>query len=280
MLNDKITKSLICPDCGSDMALANNDKSLICSGARRHCYDIASSGYVNLSHTSLSGDSREAVRSRKLFLESGHYDRFSKFLSDKIASFKEDAFIADMGCGEGYYSVNILKALPKTSLVGFDLSKFAVEYASKQARRENVSDRSLFAASSIFTPPLRDASCDVVLNLFAPCCEKEFCRIMTDDALFIIVGAGRDHLIELKSILYDVPRENDERKDLPESMTLVDHTSLRYEFTPSLEERRMLFAMTPYFYRTSEGDKAKLEKADIVPFTAEFDIHIYKKTSV
>lgn len=278
MLNDKITKSLICPDCGADMALSNNDKSLVCTGLRKHCYDIASSGYVNLSHTSLSGDSKEAVKSRKLFLESGHYDEFAKFLSVKIAAFKEDAFIADMGCGEGYYSVNILKDLPMATLVGLDLSKFAVEYASKLSRRENVAERSLFIASSIFTPPIKDGSCDIVLNLFAPCCENEFSRIMTDDALLIVVGAGRDHLIELKSILYDTPRENDERKDLPEGMKLIDRVTVRYKFTPSLEERRQLFAMTPYFYRTSESDKAKLDSAEIIPFTAEFDIHIYKKS--
>jgi len=279
MLNAEIQSNLICPDCKTDMRLSDNGRSLICTGAKRHCYDFASSGYINLTHTSMSGDSKEAVRSRKLFLESGHYKNFSDFLCKTVGDFKKDAFIADMGCGEGYYSVNMLSALPSSVLVGFDLSKFAVEAASKLARRCGVSDRCLFSASSIFTPPLKDGCCDVILNLFAPCCEEKFTQLLKDDGMLIVVGAGKDHLIELKSILYDTPRENDERKDLPENMLLAQNTVLEYKFTPTKEERRALFAMTPYFYRTSESDKAKLDTAADVPITAQFDIHIYKKTT-
>ena len=95
----------------------------------------------------------------------------------------------------------------------------------------------------------------------------------------IVVGAGGDHLIELKSILYETPRRNDERKDLPVNMTLLGRTDLRYKFIPSSEERAALFEMTPYFYRTSESDKLKLSNARIIPITAEFNIFIYKKTS-
>lgn len=279
MLNDKIIKNIICPDCGESTFLSDNFKSLLCHGKKRHCFDFAASGYVNLSHTSLSGDSKEAVRARKAFLESGHYKKFSDTLNSIVSERYDSPFIADMGCGEGYYSVNMLKALPSSFLVGFDLSKFAVEAASKLARREALSDRALFSTSSIFTPPLRDNSCDVVLNLFAPCCEKEFCRVLKDDGILIVVGAGGDHLIELKSILYETPRRNDERKDLPVNMTLLGRTDLRYKFIPSSEERAALFEMTPYFYRTSESDKLKLSNARIIPITAEFNIFIYKKTS-
>jgi len=279
MLNAEILNNLICPDCSLPLSLSDNRKSLLCGGKKRHCFDFASSGYINLSHTSLSGDSKEAVRSRKSFLEAGHYKKFSDLLNDTVKGFENNSFIADMGCGEGYYSVNMLRALPHSSLIGLDLSKFAVESASKYARRSGCDDRSLFCTSSIFTPPLRDASCDVVLNLFAPCCEKEFSRIMKNGAHLIVVGAGKDHLIELKSVLYDTPRENDERKDLPTSLSLIDTIDFKYSFLPSKEERRALFEMTPYFYRTSESDKQRLDSAEDISITAEFNIHIYQKTT-
>lgn len=262
------------------MCLSENGKSLYCVGAKRHCFDLASSGYVNLSHSSLSGDSKSAVNSRKHFLSSGAYLQFSDYISNKVASHKENAFIADMGCGDGYYSINTLNALPSSLLVGFDLSKYAVEAASKLSRKNSCDDRSLFSVASIFSSPLADNSCDVVLNLFAPCCEKEFSRIMKDDALLIVAGAGKDHLIELKSVLYDTPRENDKRKDLPESLTLIEHSNVKYQFLPTKEERQSLFEMTPYFYRTSELDKERLDHAPAIDITAEFDIYIYKKTTL
>lgn len=279
MLNNKIITSLLCPNCKGDVHVSDNMKSLLCNGKKQHCFDFASSGYINLSGASLSGDSKEAVRARKTFLDAGHYKAFSDSLNEIVKNEFNDPFIADMGCGEGYYSVNMLKSIPASSLVGFDLSKYAVESAAKLSRREGVSDRALFSASSIFSPPLKDDSCDVILNLFAPCCEAEFCRLLKNDGILIVVGAGKDHLIELKSILYDIPRRNDERKDLPAAMTLIDKRDLSYKFIPSKEERNSLFEMTPYFYRTSDSDKQKLESAPIIPITAEFNIFIYRKTT-
>ncbi len=275
MLNADIIRSLKCPDCQSDLIADNAKKSLLCDGKKRHCFDFASSGYINLSHTSNSGDSKEAVRSRKLFLDAGHYKCFSYEICDMVASYKKDALVADMGCGEGYYSVNLLSSLPDAKLIGLDLSKHAVESAAKFAKRSGCADRSLFAVSSVFDSPIKSNSCDVVINLFAPCSEKEYMRVLKKDGVLIVVGAGPDHLIELKSAIYDIPRRNDERKDLPCDAPLLEKRTLRYSFIPTNDERRALFEMTPYFYRTSLSDKERLERSEPFPITAEFDINVF-----
>ena len=69
-MTEEILAALACPVCGGGFALSENKKSLVCE--KRHCYDIAASGYVNFcgSH---GGDSKELVRARREFLSLGYY---------------------------------------------------------------------------------------------------------------------------------------------------------------------------------------------------------------
>ena len=43
------------------------------------------------------------------------------------------------------------------------------------------------------------------------------------------------------------------------------------------EDRMNLFAMTPYFYRTSRADFEKLEKANGLITEVEFNVEVYRK---
>ena len=66
-------RELICPVCKSRLEFIRDGASLACTGARRHCFDISSDGYVNLDlNHSNSGDSKEAVRARRAFLREGY----------------------------------------------------------------------------------------------------------------------------------------------------------------------------------------------------------------
>ena len=71
---------LCCPVCGADMEAA--EKILYCTGERKHCYDIASSGYINLlppgkASNAKTGDDRRMLRARSAFLDTGAYEKFS-----------------------------------------------------------------------------------------------------------------------------------------------------------------------------------------------------------
>lgn len=274
MLKDNFTK-LKCPDCGADISLSGS--SFVCNGVRRHCFDVSSDGYVNFIHTSGNGDSKEAVAARKAFLDTEYYAP----LRDEIKRILEQysvtkGLIADMGCGDGYYSAELAKE-PELFVFGCDLSKFAIKAAAKRAKSLNLKSNTLYTVASVFESPLKDGACAAVINLFAPCSEIEYSRILDDNGLLIIVGAGVNHLLELKSLIYDTPRLNDERKDLPKSMTLCEARMLSYKFSPSVSERAELFKMTPYYYKTSISDKQKLDAAPITEISAEFNIYIYKK---
>ena len=64
-MTDIVKNYIKCPVCGSDMRVTDDRKSIKCKGTRTHCFDIASSGYVNFSG-SAGGDSKEAVKATSI----------------------------------------------------------------------------------------------------------------------------------------------------------------------------------------------------------------------
>ena len=87
----ELLETVKCPVCGASVEI--NNGSLLCKGARRHCFDFASSGYVNLSPSgkSESGDSKSAVGARRRFLSLGYYFPAARALAD--------AFLIQFGAG-------------------------------------------------------------------------------------------------------------------------------------------------------------------------------------
>ena len=254
-----------------------NGKSLYCNGAKKHCFDVAAKGYVNLSlgHSG-GGDSKEAIRSRSAFLEKGYYRPFADKLCEILSRHIKEGIVIDAGCGEGYYT-NLAAQKCGLTMLGFDLSKFGAEHGASVAKREGIPGSS-FAVASIYEMPVIDGCADGVINLFAPCAEEEFKRVLKDDGILIVVGAGEDHLFGLKKAVYDEPYKNDLRNDLPTTMTHIESHKVRFEIELNDKQDRMdLFAMTPYYYRTSRKDMEKLENAKGLVTEVEFNIEVYKK---
>lgn len=253
------------------MGVSENGASLVCMGAKRHCYDFSSSGYVNLCPPSGSGggDSKEAVRARTAFLDTGLYEPVAKGLCDMLAKYCPDGGLAvDAGCGEGYYSA--FAAECGFSIFGADLSKFAVDAAAKRATRRGL-DNAFFAAASVFALPLADSSADAVINVFAPCAEREYARVLCDGGVLVVAWAGERHLLGLKRAIYDSAYENVGRADLPTCLEQLCETHVIYETELVGSEQIMnLFSMTPYYWRTSPSDKEKL--CGMQRLTTEVDV--------
>ena len=268
-----VLEILKCPVCGSGGSMDGSQRSFCCSGARRHTFDFSKSGYLNLCLTGKSGDSKEAVRARSAFLEAGYYQPLSDRIN-AILSEQEADSVLDAGCGEGYYTNRMTESCK--TVMGADLSRDGVDKAAKTAKREG--NGAFFAVASLFALPVADASFDAVTNLFAPCCEAEFERVLKDHGTLILVGAGEEHLFGLKELLYENPYLNPGRNDLPERMKLIRRERLCQRITVEGEERiAALFSMTPYYWRTSEADRAKLEGVERLETQIDFDIFVYKK---
>ena len=88
---------------------------------------------------------------------------------------------------------------------------------------------------------------------------------------------GDDHLIELKNIIYDTPYKNDEKPPKTENLKLKSTKKISDTFKIEREDLKTLFSMTPYFYRTSETDKAKLDTVESIDLTASFVVCEYVK---
>lgn len=262
-----------CPNCGA--ALSREGNSLICAGAKRHCFDIAAQGYVNLAppRAAGGGDDATLIDARRAFLARGHYRPIAARVVELLDRYAKGRRVLDAGCGEGYYTEQIAQAGYRTA--GVDLSRRGVRAAARSAQK-NGTDVS-FAVAGIFDLPIGDGTLDAVVSLFAPIAEQEFSRVLKEGGILITVEAGEAHLQELKAVLYDDPRKNEVRADAPVQMPRLCGETLSFSMELSGQEARELFAMTPYYYRTPKEGLARLAELAALSCRAEVRIGVYEK---
>lgn len=275
-MKESITTFLQCPICKAAGRISTDGRSFLCNGARTHCFDFSKSGYLNLAgpHGG-AGDLKAAVRARTLFLEAGYYEPLSDAINQILCDVGAKS-VLDAGCGEGYYSNRMAQG---RAVLGVDLSTVGIDHAAKVAKRMDADAG--YAVASLFELPVRSEAFDAVTNLFAPCAEAEFMRVLGSGGHIIVVAAGERHLLGLKHALYENPYENRGRADLPKDLPLLEKKQLRYEITVEGNEAiGALFSMTPYYWRTSEEDRAKLDTLDTLTTEVDFDIFVYRKGTV
>jgi 23S rRNA (guanine745-N1)-methyltransferase len=275
-----ISRSLICPVCGAMMSPKDDGHTIVCRGTRAHSFDVAASGYVNLAGPKQSGggDSKELVRARSAFLSAGYYKPFADEIISAAGKYNAGGFIVDAGCGEGYYTIKVAESF-NCDVCGIDLSKFAVEAAAKAAAKTGGrAGKTLFCVAGIFAMPLMSESTDLIINIFAPCAEEEFTRILKPGGYLITAGAGPEHLYGLKSALYDNPTKNENRADLPKSLKLVGCHSVKFTIELNRhEDIEALFSMTPYFYRTAKTGIDRLSALETLTTPVDIELLVYKK---
>jgi 23S rRNA (guanine745-N1)-methyltransferase len=264
----------ICPVCS--LALTEQESRFVC--VNNHCFDKAKQGYVNLlmsqqSSNKRHGDDKLMVKSRRDFLGNGYYSNLSREICNVINKIKtQKCVLYDVGCGEGYYTSQIKNKCCISDIYGIDISKNALQYASKM-------DKSIkYAVASAFQLPFAENSADIVLNIFAPCAYDEFNRVLNKDGFLVKVVPLSEHLWELKKAIYDKPYKNKPEIKNDELFTLSDSVELKYQIIlENKDDIYNLFTMTPYYYKTSKEDTEKLLKLESLTTTVHFAIEIYKK---
>ncbi|MBQ4626343.1 MAG: methyltransferase domain-containing protein [Clostridia bacterium] len=269
---------LICPVCRE--LLLQEERLYRCGNG--HCFDKSKFGYVNLLQSQKSsakrhGDDRLMIRARRDFLDKGYYG----FLRDELCHvskkyLSDAACVADVGCGECYYSSKIYEEMKKSgcdvSFFGIDISKDALEFAFKRKCGFPT------AVASIFSLPFANCSLDAVLNVFAPEADGEFLRVLKKGGLLIKVIPLENHLFELKKVIYDKPYLNEVPPAETEGFQLAEEIRISREITVSSnEDISNLFKMTPYYYKTGIADQKKTDALNALAVQAEFGIRIYKK---
>lgn len=263
--------------CGG--RLNNEGRSLRCE--KNHCFDIAKSGYVNLLMSNAPGAKRHGddtlmVKARTRFLEKGYYQPLRDRICAMLAPVAEqDMTILDAGCGEGWYSEGLDKDLSENGVfarfLGVDISRDALKAAARRSGEMEL------AAASVFRLPLAKSSVDVAMSIFSPLAQEEFSRVLRSGGLLLRVVPLEEHLWELKKAVYDVPRKNPTDTERVEGFSLVDSCELRFSIKLECnEDIQDLFAMTPYYYKTSASDQAKLEGVDSLEVTAAFGLRLWR----
>lgn len=267
--------NFICPVCKKE--LFEEEKLYRCENG--HSFDKSKFGYVNLLQSQKSsakrhGDDRLMIRSRRDFLDSGYYAFLRDMLCEICLEYLPDGGkILDAGCGECWYSAEIKARYgQKSSFFGVDISKDALEFASK--RKSGVKT----AVASLFDLPFADSSLDMVLNVFSPEAFDEFHRVLKCGGYLIRVIPLENHLLGLKAAVYDKPYLNDVPDAEISGFEFVGARQIKSLLTIDSNEMILnLFRMTPYYYKTGITDQNKINSLDYLETQAEFEIRIYKK---
>ena len=263
---------LLCPICGKD--LRKEARRFVCEN--NHSFDIARQGHVNLlpvqNKRSLNpGDTAQQVAGRRAFLEGGYYAPIRDALCQLAKDHGCAGPILDIGCGEGYYSAALSKAL-NAELLGLDISKEAVRYAAGRYK-----DAAWICASAAHLP-VKDHSFGLVTSLFALTVPEEFHRVLRQNGAYIQVLAAEDHLLNLKNIIY--PQLHHKEKfttpDLP-GFRLMESKSLRFTFTVEAEQVQNLLGMTPHVYRIGKAGAEALRRTESLTDTASCVLNLYVK---
>ena len=194
--------ALSCPICRADIDLVG--RSFCCR--RRHTFDLARSGYVNLAigrGAKAGGDRADQLRRRRAFLASGAFD----FIADAIVAHtrrqrsRATPLVLDAGCGTGYHLDRVTRGLaaetgrPCAGL-GIDLAKDAVRIAAGDHKAL------AFAVADVWSAwPVSSAAADLLINVFAPKNFTEMARTLRPGGRLAVAYAGPDHLIELRERL-------------------------------------------------------------------------------
>ncbi len=263
---------LLCPVCG--MPLRKYDRSYVCEN--RHGFDVARQGYVNLltvqqKHSLTPGDTREQVLSRRSFLEAGYYAPIAETLIKTARKYGISGEILDIGCGEGWYSAQLAESLGAI-LTGLDISKEAVRCAA--AKYKNA----LWLCATAAHIPVADGSANLMTSLFALTLPEEFHRVLKPGGLYFQVLAAQDHLLGLKSVIYDELKfkEKDSVPELP-GFTRLESIPIRFTFTVEGEQIRNLFSMTPHVFRIGKAGAERLQETRLLTDTASCVLNLYVK---
>ena len=261
-----------CPICQENLTLV--ESSLKCDN--RHSFDLAKFGYVNLApqiKQSANYD-KENFQNRQQILEAGFYQAILEGISDLLATKPSAKTVLDIGCGEGFYSRKLQEVHPEKTFYAFDISKDSVQIAAKSESNWAVN----WFVGDLARLPIKDASMDILLDIFSPANYGEFRRVLSKDGILIKVIPTENHLKEIRQMVQDQLTKKDySNQDIKEHFQ--EHFSIQSSQIVSLtkpittEQRQALLSMTPLLFHV---DQSKINWSQLTEITIEAEILVGK----
>lgn len=261
-----------CPICQENLTLLEN--SLKC--CNRHSFDLAKFGYVNLApqiKQSANYD-KENFQNRQQILEAGFYQAILNAVSDLLASSKTTTTILDIGCGEGFYSRKLQESHSEKTFYAFDISKDSVQIAAKSEPNWAVN----WFVGDLARLPIKDASMDILLDIFSPANYGEFRRVLSKDGILIKVIPTENHLKEIRQRVQDQLTNKDYsnqdiKNHFQEHFTILSSQTASLTKTITAEQLQALLSMTPLLFHV---DQTKIDWSQLTEITIEAEILVGK----
>ena len=261
-----------CPICQENLALV--ESSLKCSN--RHSFDLAKFGYVNLAPQikQSANYNKENFQNRQQILEAGFYQAILEGISDLLATKPSSKTVLDIGCGEGFYSRKLQESHSDKTFYAFDISKDSVQIAAKSEPNWAVN----WFVGDLARLPIKDASMNILLDIFSPANYGEFRRVLSKDGILIKVIPTENHLKEIRHMVQDQLTNKDySNQDIKEHFQ--EHFSIQSRQIASLtkpvtaEQRQALLSMTPLLFHV---DQTKIDWTQLTEITIEAEILVGK----
>ena len=257
-----------CPICQENLTLV--ESSLKCNN--RHSFDLAKFGYVNLApqiKQSANYD-KENFQNRQQILEAGFYQAILEVLSDLLSNSKNAKTILDIGCGEGFYSRKLQEIHSDKTFYAFDISKDSVQIAAKSEPNWAVN----WFVGDLARLPIKDASMDILLDIFSPANYGEFRRVLSKDGILIKVIPTENHLKEIRQKVQDQLTNKDYsnqdiKNHFQEHFTILSSQTVSLTKPITAEQLQALLSMTPLLFHV---DQTKIDWSQLTEITIEAEI--------
>ena len=261
-----------CPICQENLTLV--ESSLKCNN--RHSFDLAKFGYVNLAPQSKQSANydKENFQNRQQILEAGFYQAILEAISDLLASSKTATTILDIGCGEGFYSRKLQENHSDKTFYAFDISKDSIQIAAKSEPNWAVN----WFVGDLARLPIKDASMDILLDIFSPANYGEFRRVLSKDGILIKVIPTENHLKEIRQKVQDQLTNKDYsnqdiKNHFQEHFTILSSQTASLTKTITAEQLQALRSMTPLLFHV---DQSKIDWSQLTEITIESEILVGK----
>ena len=257
-----------CPICQENLTLV--ETSLKCNN--RHSFDLAKFGYVNLApqiKQSTNYD-KENFQNRQQILEAGFYQAILEAVSDLLSNSKNAKTILDIGCGEGFYSRKLQESHSDKTFYAFDISKDSVQIAAKSEPNWAVN----WFVGDLARLPIKDASMDILLDIFSPANYGEFKRVLKENGLLIKVIPTENHLKEIRQKVQDQLTNKDySNQDIKDhfqnNFTILSSKTASLTKPITAEQLQALLSMTPLLFHV---DQSKIDWSQLTEITIEAEI--------
>jgi 23S rRNA (guanine745-N1)-methyltransferase len=187
-----------------------------------------------------------------------------------------EGHIADLGCGEGFFTARVNAALASATVYGVDISRPGIKMAAGTKGLH-------WIVASLHRSPFMPGSLTAALSVFAPIDAVDVRRVLKPDGALITVTPGPDHLDALRAILYSSSSPAKPHPATPALMlgdTLFTHASstrVRYPIAVESQAQIMnLLAMTPYYWHAGPAAITAIAQLPRLDLTVDAYVNVFR----